>query len=72
MNQEVLKSLMEFPEVIILARTLCGEARGETLEGQTAIANVVLNRLKNKKRYGDNIHHIVLRPFQFSCWLEIN
>ena len=57
----------------ILARTIYGEARGEPLKGQEAIASVVLNRLaisckKGKYWWGNSIAEICLKPWQFSCW----
>ncbi len=57
----------------ILARTIYGEARGESISGQEAVANVIINRLefaKKKKRYwwGNDIISICQAPFQFSCW----
>ncbi len=57
----------------ILARTIYGEARGESISGQEAIASVVLNRLKfsqKKGRYwwGNSIENICKHPYQFSCW----
>lgn len=60
-------------DVEILARTIYGEARGESLSGQEAIASVVLNRLafakkKGKYWWGNSITDICLKPWQFSCW----
>lgn len=60
-------------EVDILARTIYGEARGETVSGMEAIASVVLNRLyfsRRKGRYwwGNTIADICKYPWQFSCW----
>lgn len=57
----------------ILARTIYGEARGESISGMEAIASVVLNRVafsKRKKRYwwGNNVKEVCLCPWQFSCW----
>jgi len=57
----------------ILARTVFGEARGENLDGQEAIASVVLNRLAFSKAkggywWGNSVRDICLKPWQFSCW----
>lgn len=59
----------------ILARTIYGEARGESISGQEAIASVVLNRVafaKRKGRYwwGNNVAEVCKAPKQFSCWNE--
>lgn len=60
-------------EVEVLAKTIYGEARGESISGQEAIASVVLNRLlfaQKRGRYwwGNSIKDICLQPWQFSCW----
>ena len=57
----------------ILARTIYGEARGESISGMEAIASVVLNRVALSKRHGhywwgNTISAVCLRPSQFSCW----
>lgn len=60
-----------FSDLEILAKTIWGEARGEPLEGQKAIACVVLNRLNSGIRWwGTDARSICLTPYQFSCWLK--
>lgn len=68
----------------VLARTLYGEARGECLinkqtiksvldpglDGLIAIGCVVMNRLSQKKWYGDSVKNVCHKPYQFSCWNE--
>ncbi|MDR4515470.1 cell wall hydrolase [Nitrosomonas sp.] len=51
-----------------LARTIWGEARGESREGKEAVASVILNRLKKPTRFGGTIEEVCLKPSQFSCW----
>jgi N-acetylmuramoyl-L-alanine amidase len=56
-----------------LARTIWGEARGETLTGKESVANVILNRFKLSQRrgkmwWGNTIEEICKKPYQFSCW----
>ena len=57
-----------------LARTLWGEARGENLAGQEAVASVILNRVAVAHRHGGaywwghDIITVCRKPFQFSCW----
>lgn len=48
-----------------LASAVYFEARGEPLEGQLAVAEVVLNRVASK-RYPDTICKVVEQPWQFS------
>jgi N-acetylmuramoyl-L-alanine amidase len=59
-------------DIDTLARTLWGEARGESPEGREAIAAVVLNRLKRglPSRFGDSIAGVCKHRQQFSCWNE--
>ncbi len=56
-------------EVLTLARTLYGEARGEPREGQEAVANVILNRVRSP-RYPNTVSRVCLQRWQFSCWNE--
>lgn len=54
-----------------LARTICGEARGEGYAGMAAVANVVVNRFRAQKpRWGLTIAEVCRKPYQFSCWDE--
>lgn len=48
-----------------LASAVYFEARGEQIEGQLAVAEVVLNRVASKK-YPDTICEVVEQPWQFS------
>lgn len=55
-----------------IIRTIIGEARGEGLEGQAAVANVILNRYAAAqdgkiKYFGTTINEIT-KPSQFSAW----
>lgn len=58
-------------DIDIFARTLYGEARGEYaktgIAALIAVGNVIMNRFKRKK-YGDTIADVCLKPRQFSCW----
>ena len=55
-------------DVHILARTIYGEARGEGREGQVAVGNVIMNRMKDR-RWPKTVAAVCLEPYQFSCWL---
>ena len=52
----------------IFAKTIWAEARGETLEGQIAVANVILNRARQGGWWGDDVIGVCCKPKQFSCW----
>ncbi|HZG76322.1 MAG TPA: spore cortex-lytic enzyme [Paenibacillus sp.] len=64
-------------DLMILARTVHGEARGEPYEGQVAVAAVVLNRLTSPA-FPDTISGVVFQPGAFTAvddgqiWLEPN
>ena len=59
-------------ETEILAKTIYGEARGESVAGMEAVANVILNRVKmnliQPMWWGKSITDVCLKPKQFSCW----
>lgn len=55
---------MTLEDLLIAARTVYGEARGEPFEGQRAVAHVILNRAKEE----GGIARACLRAWQFSCW----
>jgi len=61
-DEEILSQLTD-SEILFL--TLLGEARGEPIEGQVAVANVIMNRAKLRKQI---IKVVCLSPKQFSCW----
>ena len=55
----------------ILARTLWGEARGESLAGQIAVAWTIRNRVndgKAKSWWGEGYAGVCQKSYQFSCW----
>jgi N-acetylmuramoyl-L-alanine amidase len=55
----------------ILARTLWGEARGETMAGMIAVAWTIRNRVndgKTKSWWGEGYAGVCQAPYQFSCW----
>lgn len=57
----------------VLARTVYGEARGEPVRGQEAVAAVVMNRVRRARRaggwwWGATVAEVCTKPFQFSCW----
>ena len=67
-------------DIDIMARTICGEARGEGQAGMSDIACVIMNRTNIAKLYlaqHDRTHPLFgdgspasacQRPYQFSCW----
>lgn len=53
------------PEINCIATAVYHEARGETLKGQAAVANVILNRVASEK-YPDTACEVVYQPHQFT------
>ena len=62
------------PETDTLARTIFGEARGETARGKEAVAAVVMNRVRRAREaggtywWGGTVTGVCRRPWQFACW----
>ena len=56
-------------DLIMAALTIWREARGEPLEGKTAIWNVLKNRLASK-RWGKTMPRVVTARWQFSSFNE--
>ncbi|MFJ2364465.1 cell wall hydrolase [Pseudomonas sp. NPDC087697] len=57
----------------VLARTLWGEARGEGLAGQIAVAWTIRNRVNDGKAnswWGEGFAGVCLKAWQFSCWSQ--
>ncbi|MBD8604487.1 cell wall hydrolase [Pseudomonas sp. CFBP 8771] len=55
----------------VVARTLWGEARGEGIAGQIAVAWVIRNRVHDANRrswWGEGYIGVCHKPWQFSCW----
>lgn len=56
-----------------LARTIHGEARGESVRGKEAVASVVMNRVRRARTrggywWGGTVEAVCRKPYQFSCW----
>lgn len=63
-------------QVMVLARTLWGEARGEDRLGREMVASVIMNRVNldlgrdgKPDWWGEGVVAVCLMPWQFSCWL---
>jgi spore germination cell wall hydrolase CwlJ-like protein len=71
-RKEKITNPADLDERDVLTRTVIGEARGESPEGQAAVAHVILNRARQGFQ-GDNIKDVALRHnkkniYQFSTW----
>lgn len=60
---------MREEDILALAQTLWGEARGEDDEGMTAVCCTVINRFNSGKWFaGKTIEETCKKPWQYSCW----
>ncbi len=65
--------MMDASDLFTLARTVYGEARGESDQGRAAVAHVVLNRFRSDKWFSaGTIEAVCRKPFQFSCWNKVD
>jgi N-acetylmuramoyl-L-alanine amidase len=62
-------SVIRLADIDCLARTIYGEARGESREGKHAVGRVIVNRWRSKKWFaGDTIEATAMMAWQFSAW----
>lgn len=64
------KIVKKMNETKCLASVIYHEARGEPIQGQIAVGQVVLNRVKSK-HYPNNICKVVFQPYQFTDHTKI-
>lgn len=62
--------ILALSDIQLLALCIWSEARDEPIDGQVAVANVVMNRVKAKSWYGATVREVVLKPYQFSWFNE--
>lgn len=63
--------MLTLEDVLVAARTVWGESRGETYRGKLAVSHVLLNRWKSASgqwKKDNTLSSTCLRAFQFSCW----
>jgi spore germination cell wall hydrolase CwlJ-like protein len=56
----------ETTELFYLAFAVWREARGETSDGQVAVAFSILDRVKNHRWWGSTVDQVVTQPWQYS------
>ena len=56
-------------DIILLARIINGEARGEDFKGKVAVGSVILNRIKSNQ-FPDTIRGVILQKGQFSSLMD--
>lgn len=66
MTREAIRAALTDEQAMYL--TLYGEAAGESLAGQIAVACVIRNRALHPRWWGHGYKGVCLAPQQFSCW----
>lgn len=61
--------MITLDDIMTMARTVYGEARGEDIKSMRAVVHVILNRVKRGGR-DHTPAAACLRRYQFSCWNE--
>jgi N-acetylmuramoyl-L-alanine amidase len=61
-------SNVDIEDLDVMARTIYGEARGESDQGKIAVGWVIVNRVAKQTWYGKDVFSVCRKPFQFSCW----
>jgi N-acetylmuramoyl-L-alanine amidase len=56
-------------DIILLARIIHGEARGEDFKGKVAVGSVILNRIKSN-HFPNSIRDVILQKGQFSSLMD--
>ena len=63
-NKEAVINLND-EEIMLLSKLVAGEARGESYEGQVAVAAVVINRVKDS-RFPNTLEGVIYQKNAFS------
>ena len=69
---KIIEGYETWSELDLLAGVIIGEARGESVSGKTGVALTVKTRADHPRWWGRNFREVILCPFQFSCWGDIN
>ncbi len=68
-EQLISRISVDRDEIMLLARIIHGEARGEDFKGKVAVGAVILNRVKSSI-FPNTVREVVLQEGQFSCLLD--
>lgn len=72
-ERDLIADEKAIPSDLVVAMTIWGEARGESIEGKRAVAAVIYNRASARSNRTNlpisvTASQVCLSPFQFSCW----
>lgn len=65
-----LWGIFRMEDIKNLAKTIWGEARGESRAGQEAVASSIMNRVGAGKWFSGTVTTVVTKPYQYSAWNE--
>ena len=69
LQEEILAAFGGAEDIQLLSLLVYGEARGESLDGKAGVAWVAVNRAKRRGWFGNSLKEVILKPYQFSCFL---
>ncbi len=69
LREGIYQAFVNLVDLKLLSLLVYGEARGESLDCKAAVAWVVLNRAKKSGWFGDTFKDVILKPYQFYCFL---
>lgn len=70
-SKDYLARTLTLTDAQIVALTLYGEARSESLDGIVAVGAVIRNRaIDTRHRYGRDVREVCFKKWQFSCWWD--
>lgn len=63
-------SFEKLSDKALLSLCIYGEARGESTDGKIAVGWVIKERVKRNGWFGKGYQGVILKPYQFSCFLQ--
>ncbi len=69
LQEEIWRVFGSADPLTLLTLLVYGEARGESLDGKAGVAWVAVNRVKRGGWFGNTLKKVILKPYQFSCFL---
>ena len=68
--EQMDKIIENLSDLEVYSLTVIGEARGEPIEGQVAVASNIKNRIHNNPSRYKSYKDVCLERLQYSCWNE--
>lgn len=68
----IVQGYEDWNDIELLAGVMLGEARGELRLGRIGVGLTVKTRVSHPRWWGRSWREVILKKFQFSCWLDHN